>query len=165
MAKTVAQFAGQMARLPGQVDTATRDGIGKGALVVVTEQRRRINAITHDGRLSGTTRNAKVGVNYKLRDTKDGAYARIQATGPLPLIERDVKDHRIPRANARLRRRRGAASRRKIVVIPGVGVRAYAEHPGTQGQHPFERGWDATRRRVPVVIHGEIRKAMVKVFK
>lgn len=165
MAKTVGQFAKDMKRLPAQVEKATKDGIGKGALIVVTEQRRRIRAITGDGRLSGTRKNARVGVNYKVRDSAQGTYARIQATGPMPLIERDTPAHKIPRRNARLRRRVGSASRRKVVVIPGVGVRASAKHPGTRGQHPFEKGWDAKRRDVPKVVMTEIRQGMARLFK
>lgn len=83
-----------------------------------------------NGKLRGVgKRGAKVGVRYDMAGKK----ALVRATGPFQLIERDTKAHQIPRA-------RGARARKRYAVIPGVGVRAYANHPGTKGKHPWAKG-------------------------
>ena len=87
-------------------------------------------------RLSGVgKRGAKLGVRYNVAGSGDDAKSLIFATGPFHLIERNTKSHRIPK-------QRGRRARQRYAVIPGVGVRAYANHPGTKGQHPWEKGVD-----------------------
>lgn len=73
----------------------------------------------------------KIGVRYQVTHGEAGSSALVFATGPFQLIERDTKAHRIPRERGK---------KKRYVVIPGVGVRASANHPGTKGKHPFEKG-------------------------
>lgn len=83
-----------------------------------------------NGKLRGVgKKGAKVGVRYDLA----GKTALVRATGPFQLIENATKAHRIPRT-------RGTRARKRYVVIPGVGVRAWANHPGTKGKHPWAKG-------------------------
>jgi hypothetical protein len=63
------------------------------------------------------------------------------------LIESDTKAHDIPKA-----RKRG---RRRVVVIPGVGVRASAHHPGTHGRHPWRAGVQKSQAKIPAVLRKE----------
>lgn len=84
---------------------------------------------------------AKLTVRYNEGTFGDGAKALVYVTGPAQLIERDTKSHRIPRE-------RGSRGRRRYAVIPGIGVRAYANHPGTKGKHPWQKGVDVA---VPLI--------------
>jgi hypothetical protein len=84
---------------------------------------------------------AKLTVRYNEGSFDDGAKALVYVLGPAQLVERDTKAHRIPRD-------RGRRGRRRYAVIPGVGVRAYAQHPGTKGKHPWQKGVDAA---MPIV--------------
>jgi hypothetical protein len=72
------------------------------------------------------------------------------------LIESDTRPHRIPK-----QRRRGKS---RVIAIPGVGVRAYAQHPGTKGKHPWRKGTAKALPKVPAVIAGEVRSAMAAKF-
>lgn len=91
------------------------------------------------GRLNVGKRGAKVGVRYDLRSDTE---AIVRMTGPAQLIERDTKAHRIPRGTVGQGRRQRANTKR--IVIPNVGVRMWAQHPGTKGKHPWEKGLQAS---------------------
>lgn len=89
------------------------------------------------GRLRGVGRaGAKLNVRYDLNDQSgEDASSTVYVTGPAQLVENDTRAHRIPRQRTR--------GRRRYAVIPGVGVRAYANHPGTRGKHPWAKGVEA----------------------
>lgn len=133
---TPREFVGKLVELNGAIDHVPRVGIEDGSLIV----KRTILALTPArlrgvGRRGGARAGAKLGVRYTVSDLKDGAESRIKATGPFPLIERDVREHDIPRASAR---------KPLVAVIPNAstrdGVFSHVHHPGTRGKHPFERG-------------------------
>lgn len=108
-----------------------------------------------DSRLSGVgKRGAKVGARF---DQEAGRFV-IQATGPLVLIERNTKAHRIPK-------QRGARARKRYAVIPGVGVRAYANHPGTRGKHTWERSVPKAQREAVDTITQRSNAVVRKAFK
>lgn len=86
------------------------------------------------GRLNVGKKGAKVGVRYDIEPKK----ATVRMTGPAHLLESDTKAHRIPRGKVGRGRRQRV--NKKVIVIPGVGVRAYANHPGTQGKQPWAKG-------------------------
>lgn len=65
----------------------------------------------------------------------------IKYRGPVHLINNSTKPH--PIGPRKRRRARGGGSGRGGIVIPGVGVRASAQHPGTRGKHFVE----AAKRR------------------
>jgi len=83
----------------------------------------------------------KLDVGFNMIGRGESAQSLIFARGPWQLIERDTAAHRIPRE-------RGKRARMRYAVIPGVGVRAWAHHPGTKGQHPWAKGVAAAK---PVV--------------
>ena len=90
-----------------------------------------------DMRLSGL-RNRAIAVRMKIGTTPDSA--ELKASGAWPLIENPIRAHRIPRSRAR---------RRKVLRIPGIGWRAYANHPGVRRSGgPWKK---ASNRSLPQV--------------
>jgi hypothetical protein len=96
-------------------------------------------------------RGARVGARYDLR----GDTADIKATGPVPLLANPIRPHRIPRAN---RRRRG------VIVIPGVGVRASANHPGTRGKDSWNKGRERAKPRIKTAVARKSDEVVRKAF-
>lgn len=150
---------------------AQTTGVRKSALFVTTVIRGHIIAATGDGRLSGVgKKGAKVGASYKMY-VKGEPYAVVRAKGPLHLIERDTSPHTIyPKGRtfeyATKGKRAGNVRRRgkgKALKI-GENFRAYAEHPGTRGQHPFERGRDSAEPYVAQIMQTEVRNAIRKAW-
>lgn len=83
------------------------------------------------GKLRGVgKKGAKIGVRY---DMKTKTEALVRATGPFHLLERPTKAHRTPK-------QRGARAKKRVVNIPGIGVRAYANVAGTRGKYPWAKG-------------------------
>lgn len=106
-----------------------------------------------DLRLSGVgKRGARIGARF---DTERDSVT-FKATGPVHFLAHPMSPHRIPKE-----RKRG---RRRVVVIPGVGVRAWAHHPGTRGKDSWNRAFPEARRKVSKVMLDEygniIRQAM-----
>lgn len=117
----------------GGLQETQRKAVGAAAFAakkeIATEVRKVVGA---DMRLTGVgKRGAKLSVYYNVVGYKNPT-ATIAMRGPVHLVERPTKPHRVPRV-----RKRG---RKRVVVIPGVGVRASANHPGTHGQYPFKKG-------------------------
>jgi hypothetical protein len=97
-------------------------------------------------RLNVGKRGTRIGVRL---DPYGTASYRVKATGPYQLIERDTDAHTEPRKRfgsetGRLNKKTGKrAVRRKrgpTLLIPGIGYRQFAAHPGTTGKHPWTRG-------------------------
>ena len=108
-------------------------------------------SVTGDGRLSGVgKKGAKVGARYDVKGSTNPT-ALITATGPMQLIERDTKAHTIPKP-----RRRG---RKRYAVIDGHAY-ASAQHPGTRGKRPFEKGWRRAAPQAPAVFQAAVRDAV-----
>lgn len=155
MVSTPAQFAAKTARMGGELRTLERRAVQIAALAVKTSvTSQMVAAGVQNGRLRGVgKKGAKIGVRFDLAGDK----ALVRATGPFQLIERDTKAHRIPKV-------RGArAKKKRVVVIPGVGVRAWASHPGTQGKHPWAKGVVAARpvaeKAHGLALHQALKKA------
>ena len=102
-------------------------------------------------------RGAKLTVRYNEGVYPDGAKSLVYVTGPAQLIERDTQPHLIPR-------QRGARARQRYAVIPGVGVRAFANHPGTKGKHPWAKGVEAAMPRVRRVFEVKADLALRRIF-
>lgn len=99
---------------------------------------------------------AKLGVRYKITNTGETNNAVVAATGPWQFIEGDTRAHRIPRARTR--------GKRRVVVIPGVGIRAYADHPGTKGKHLFRKGAVAGMALAGRIQQAETAAALKAIF-
>lgn len=107
------------------------------------------------GRLRGVgKKGAKVGVRY---DQK-GKAALVRATGPFHLLERPTKGHRTPKERAA-----NSRAKRKVVNIPGVGVRAFANVAGTKGKYPWAKGVEAAipiqHKAQGIALHQAVKKA------
>lgn len=78
---------------------------------------------------------ARIGVRY---DIETDGRAVVKAIGPLHLLERDTKAHEIkPKSSGRGSNRK---QRKGAVRLANGEFRASVQHPGTKGQHPFEKG-------------------------
>lgn len=125
-----AQFATKMARVSKDVRGADRGIVNRAALATKKAVQVRLAVAAPRGRLNVGKRGQKIGVRYTLLPKS----AKVFMTGPAQLIERDTKPHRIPKE------RKTGRAKRRYAVIPGVGVRAWANHPGTKGKHPWRKG-------------------------
>lgn len=125
-------FLAKTAKMGVELQNLEHRTVQIAALAVKTSVLTQMQAAgVNNGKLRGVgKKGAKVGVRY---DFGGRSTALVRATGPFQLIERDTKAHRIPKE-------RGARARKRVVVIPGVGVRAWADHPGTKGKHPWAKG-------------------------
>jgi hypothetical protein len=91
---------------------------------------------------------AKIGARYDIA----GDTVTIRATGPVPLLANPTKPHRIPKkAN-------------KLIVIPGIGVRAFADHPGTPGKDSWNKGRDNAEPKVRAAVSKVTDEIIKKAF-
>lgn len=108
------------------------------------------------GKLRGVGRKgARIGVRY---DQTAGGAVLVRATGPFHLLESDTKAHRIPL-------QRGARARKRVVVIPGVGVRSFVNHPGSKGKHPWAKGVEVSRLEAGKISQRILTETVTQVFR
>lgn len=139
MADTPAQFTEKCSRFVTELTTLETKVVNEGALATKTAVQAALAAAgVQSGKLRGVgKRGARIGVRYRLYPNR----AYVFMYGPAQLLERDTSAHRIPREFRGRANRAGVRKRNtSVIVIPGVGVRASAMHPGTHGKHPFEKG-------------------------
>lgn len=164
-----ARFAALMRKRGRVLETVVAQRVQRAAAVIQGSYEHRLRAVTGDMRMSGTGRGGrKVGARKVLR--RNGFEAIVSARGPAHLLEGPTSPHLITSRKggsraARARRlggmawsaRTGAASlpvgpvyargrARGVVVIPGVGPRVFARHPGTRGKMLWH---NALRTSVP----------------
>lgn len=159
MAVTVGQFVVKTNKMVGELGRLENSTVKLAAQTVKTSVLTQLQiAGVQDQRLRGVgKRGAKIGVTYP---PVTGNSTLVRATGPFQFIESDTKAHRIPRERAA----RGRA-RKRYAVIPGVGVRAYADHPGTKGKHPWQKGVEAARPAAAKIHHLALGQALTKAFR
>lgn len=136
---------------------------------------RDIGAVTAGSKLRNVGKRGSV-VGVKL--TVNSSTATVQATGPLQIIERDTREHTIPRTTLtrRQRTKSGRASRKREATgrnstgrvplkINGDWVLGPVTHPGTKGKHPFERG--VLEAEVPAALAAKavVDQAILGVFR
>lgn len=93
-------------------------------------------------------RGAKIGARFTLRaDTAD-----ITATGPIPLIANPIGAHRIPKSS------------RKVISMPGIGVRRWANHPGTRGKDTWDKGRERAEPRIKTAVARKSDEVVRKAF-
>jgi len=91
-------------------------------------------------------RGARIGVKYNVGNFGGEPKSFIFAYGPMHFIERKTGEHEIPKRKYR----RG---KRRVIVIPGIGPRASANHPGSRRpKQPWERGTRASEDDVRNVL-------------
>lgn len=174
---TALQFAKKAAALPGAMREAEAQAVQKAALQATNLIRGEIRAAAPGGTLKLNGKPKKVSVSYKMLTGPGGARARISAQGPMQLIERDTAPHYEPRASQKSllrykvskktgavsvvrRAGRGRGRQGRPLLIPGVGFRTRALHPGTRGKHPFSKGLAKARPVVGRTILTEVTKGL-----
>lgn len=154
MTQRVDAWARRAARLPAVLVESTPQAVTAGAEVLEDRARANLLAATGDLRLSRarSIRAARSGgasqrVDVRVRVVGAGrrAEARVLPVGPVSLIEKPTRRHRIPRAYSGTysMARRRKADRRGFVWIPGVGFRTSVQHPGTRGKRPVRRAFQS----------------------
>lgn len=156
MADSVAAFALKTARMTTELAVLEIRTVQVASLAVKTSVLAQMQAVGVDGgKLRGVgKKGAKIGVRYDVLGKK----ALVRATGPFHLLERPTKPHRTPKERAT-----GGKGKRKVVNIPGVGVRAYANVAGTKGKYPWAKGVAAAvpiqHRAQGIALHQALRRA------
>lgn len=137
MTSTPAQFAMKMAKAADNVKKAPSKITQQAAITVKRSVTAQLAIAAPKRRLNVGKRGAFVGVRYDL-PTSDTALVRM--TGPAHILERPTKAHRIPQSDAGRKRGRAKRGTKKPLVMPGIGFRMYANHPGTRGKYPWRKG-------------------------
>lgn len=123
-------FPAKMAAAGIAVRLAGPKAVAAGSLVLTTRTRQQIRTVAPSLYLRGVgARGAAVNVTFNVQ----GDSGIVRATGPLHLLERNTSPHTITPKRARFLRLPPQGPK-------DTGVRRSVEHPGTVGQHPFERG-------------------------
>ena len=104
---------------------------------------------------------SRLNVRYNTGVYEGAAKALVFATGPWQIIENDTKAHKIPRQTTRTGRQRRNL---RPVVIPGVGVRAWADHPGTKGKHPWAKGVRAAQPEMDRILQSPVTALLHRHF-
>lgn len=129
-------------KMAAAIEKGNRVTLNAALRVAKAEHVKVINDDSGDGRMSGVGRNgAKVGARYDVaKGTGADVSGKVSKTGPVHLLANPTKAHAIPRQRAR--------GRRRVLAIPGIGVRASANHPGTKGKDTWGRGRRAAEPKV-----------------
>ncbi|MEO6570323.1 MAG: hypothetical protein ABIO83_02135 [Ilumatobacteraceae bacterium] len=147
-------FVQRLSKLSTAVEKGKRDTLQQAALEAKRVQVDEIRRDTGDGRLSGVgKRGAKVGARFDFRG--DGQVV-VKATGPLHFVANPMSPHRIPKLRT--------SGRRRFIVIPGVGVRANAMHPGTRGKNTWVDGRRQAEPKITKVMQSETANIVKRGF-
>ncbi len=140
------------------IDKSARESVKLAALAAKVEQLDVMRADAGGDLRLGRVRSGKgaaIGVRYDLIGTGRNVSAEVKATGPVPLLANPIPAHRIPKASRR----------RKVLAIPGIGVRASANHPGTKGKDTWNRGRERAEPKVRTVIGRNTDEAVIRAFR
>lgn len=155
MARDISHLAGDLTKRVNKIDQGIKKGradiLRAGATAAKAEQLKVLSADSGgDLRLSRVRsgKGAKIGARYDI----SGETATIKATGPVPLLANPTKAHRIPKKAG------------KLIAIPGIGVRAFADHPGTRGKDSWNKGRDNAEPKVRKAIHDKTDDVVKQAF-
>lgn len=153
MADSLQQFAGKLHRYQSELERVPKQGV---TAVAVLAKRNIEVAMGKPVLIVPRAKKRRVSPFYTVTGTGATAKAVVAMRGAAPLVERDTKPHREPKTS-----KRGG---RKLLSIPGIGVRASVMHPGTKGKHPFQHGIEATIPLAGRTFEAEVHKAGLAVF-
>jgi hypothetical protein len=161
MPRDLLDLAASAKRTADALPQAQARGVQKAALHTTRLIRAEIRSVTGDMRLSGVgKRGARVGAKFDIVGATNPT-ALITATGPIQLIERDVRAHNI-RPRGRTKTARGRTRKGKKALTIGGGLYSSAAHPGTRGQHPFEHGVNKAAPDTPRIFQQEVRAVVAR---
>ena len=157
MARDISHLAGDLKRRADKIDRAIKthesEMLRAGAMAAKGAQLD-VMKVDAGGDLTlsrvRSGRGAKVGVSFTLTPHS----ATVKATGPLPLLANPIPPHAIPKKGRR----------RKVLAIPGIGVRASAQHPGTKGKDTWNRGREKAIPKVKVAISRKSDEVVKRAF-
>ncbi len=162
MPRDISHLPGDLLKRIDAIDTAidksARESIRLAAQAAKVEQLDVMRADAGGDLRLGRVRSGKgaaIGVRYDIRGSGRNVSAEVKATGPMPLLANPIPAHHIPKAGRR----------RKVLAIPGVGVRASANHPGTRGKDTWNRGRERAEPKVRTVIGKNTDEAVIRAFK
>lgn len=138
--------------------------------------------LSNTGALTGAGRKGgKVGARYDIKGESMSPESHIKATGPVGLLEYNLRPHLIRSRHLKGTRKQrsafaygaatfyGPGKRKKkvgptqqpVINIPGVGYRRWAMHPGTKGKKPWAKG----KKKAQPVITKIMRKRTFNIVK
>jgi hypothetical protein len=150
--QTVGAWAAKAATLPAALVDATPRAVRTAGEILEGASRVNVAAATGgDMRLSRVRSGGKRGtggagagtirLSAELRGTGSRTQALVVPRGPIMLVEGNTARHRIPRKLAGYSGRGYRGRARGAIHIPGVGIFASAQHPGTRGKKPIARAF------------------------
>lgn len=166
-----AQFNKALESFDPNLRLAQRKGIEAASLIIKNAV---MDNLPASKMMKGVGRSgAKIGVRYDIKEFAGHDTSLVRAFGPVHLLEYDTKPHQMPKklgsGSARKPSKNGKA-KVKYVVIPGFGaaggngVFPRVSHPGTKGQHPWEKGLEKALPKVDIAFQEAVTAALVKSF-
>lgn len=151
MVNELEAWAQRAQNVPAALVFATPQAVRASAEVLEAEARLTIAEATGgDSRLSRVRsgKGARINLTVGVKGAGRSAQGVVTPTGPIMLIETKTKPHRQPFVYTLNRRvkKRGT----KPIHIPGVGVFARVNHPGTKGKRPVARAFERAHREAGV---------------
>ena len=192
MARSIDQLPGDLQRKVSSMDRVIkarrRDVALAAARKAADEQRAAMRQDSGgDLQLSGVGRRRGRAGNARLNAvvTVYGQAVRVNARGPLPLIDRDTPGHVIRSAyikgayRSSRSRKTGRTSalagpaapgqfrgdNRAVLNIPGIGFRRSARHSGTRGKATWSRGQNKGLAAAAVTVGVEMDRALTEGFR
>lgn len=152
MVKPISQMPRDLIRRVDKIDRDIQASVRETVrLAAIAAKAGQLDEMRHDAggnlRLDRVRsgKGATIGARYDLIGNGAATSARVKATGPVPLLANPIKAHPIPKRGPRARRR-------KLLAIPGIGVRASVQHPGTKGKDTWNRGRERVEPKVRKLI-------------
>lgn len=138
--RSPAELAMKLRKAGGAIDGAAKDGVFKASMLVKTSVLAELHGVT---RLRGVgKRGAKISVGFRVGGVTNPS-SLVRMRGPAHLIEGDTKAHKIEPKG------------KKRAILTPAGPRASANHPGTRGKHPWEKGVKRALPNIPKVMMDE----------
>lgn len=156
MSRDLSTLGVQLHAAAGAIEAAQRRAIRTATAGMVAAIESTTAAVAPARTLNVGKGGARIGIESRIEQGGDAG--TVSATGPYHLIERDTSAHRMPRVGRKTKRTR-------VLLIPGVGYRRFADHPGTSGRHPFARGIAQYAPEVPKVFEAEVHRVVVRTFR
>jgi hypothetical protein len=162
MPRNLADLAASVHRTSEALEKAPRAGVFQASMHTKTLILAQIvTAIGADRRLSNLKRGGPLNVGFNIVGTTNPT-SMIKARGfYFAWVEEGTHPHQITPKGSRRTKRGNRRSGAKGLTIDG-GVYAHANHPGTEGKHPFAKGVNLARPMVPGIFQAETRKAVIR---
>lgn len=162
LAKTPAELAKVLAKLPLVATTASAASVRKGAQIIKIDTLASAAAVTGGtlalrGVKSRSGKGGRLGVVYTITGAGASTVAAVKAVGPWVLIERDTKRHEVGTKTKN--------GRPAVLLLPDGG---FATGPfmagGSKGKHPWALGTARAQPKVTKLYQQEVTREILKNF-